>query len=229
MDALIIQRGGLEDVECAIRLGWNSVTVRHADSRAETWRRIRDGVPDVIVIDAASSDGCPLALARELRDTVDSIIVIATSAYDEYELVTAVDAGADDYVSIPINPALFVPRVRAALRRKSVAGRAREVPIQCGGLDIDPAKHDVEIAGQCVPLPDSEFRVLLELMKSAGFVVSKDALSNVVWGDEQDIYAPWLRKYIQSLRRKICDQPGSDVQIVTIPKVGYKLVASNGI
>ncbi len=229
MDALIIHSGGLEDVESSIRLGWDSITVRHSDSRAEVRRLILDRVPDLIVIDAALSDGYPLALAREVRDTVDSVIVIATSEFDEYQLVTAVDAGADDYVSIPINPALFVPRIRAALRRKSVAERAREVPIRCGGLEINPAKHDVQIAGQCFSLPDSEFRVLVELMRSVDFVVSKDVLSDVIWGDGQDIYGPWLRKYIQSLRRKICDQPGSDVQIVTIPKVGYKLVASNKI
>lgn len=224
MDVLLVHGEVAADAECGIRLGWDTATIRHARSRAEALTRVSERTPDVVVIDASCEDCCPLGLTRELRGAIDSVIIVTAREHDEYQLAEAVAAGADDYLPAPVNPAFFVPRIRAALRR---ASRSSEQAVCLGQLEIDESRHEVQVAGREVYLGASEFKVLVELAKSAGHVVPRDILAGVVWGDEKDVYGPWIRKHIQSLRRKVCDLPGSDVEIHTIPKVGYKLLASD--
>lgn len=224
MDALLVHTSELESVECAIRLGWDGSVIRRAQTKKEALRQVTDRRPDLIVVDYTSPDSCPLALTRELRRITDCVIVITTPDYDEYQLAAAVDAGADDYLQRPVNPAVFVPRMRAATRR---ARGLSDASITLGGLRVDPSRYQVQIAGQEVHLTASEFKVLLELARMSGRVATRDLLAEAIWGDESEIYGTWLRKYIQSLRRRICEAPGSDIDIVTVPRVGYKLIVTN--
>lgn len=225
MDALLVHGSLPEGIECAVRLGWAGAAIRHASSRSETFKQIAERAPDLVVVDESFPDGSPLALARDLRDLIDCVIVITTHQYDEHQLAIAVDAGADDYLPVPVNPMVFVPRIRAAMRRASRGGETR---INLGGLEVDTLRYEVQVAGREVRLTASEFKVLVELARLAGGVVKRDLLAAAIWGDEGAVYGPWVRKYIQSLRRRICDTPGSDVGIVTVPKVGYKLVVTSG-
>jgi DNA-binding response OmpR family regulator len=105
--------------------------------------------------------------------------------------------------------------------------RLADAPINLGGLQVDPSRHEVQIAGRDVRLTASEFKVLLELARLGGRVATRDTLAGAIWGDERSVYGAWLRKYIQSLRRRVCDAPGSDVDIVTVPRVGYRLVVND--
>lgn len=224
MDALLIHTSLVEDVECAIRLGWDGATLRHARSSTEAWRLIGERRPDLVVIDESPPAYCHFTLARDLRSAIDSVIVITTHEYDEYQLAAVVDAGADDYIGFPVNPAVFVPRIRAAIRRATGPGTA---PLSLGALELDASRYMAQIAGKEIRLAASEFKVLMELVRLEGRVATREALANAIWGDERSVYREWLRKYIQSLRRRVCEVPGSDVDIITIPKVGYRLVATS--
>jgi DNA-binding response OmpR family regulator len=223
MDALLIHASVVESVKCAIRLGWGGASIRQATSKPEALQRLAERKPDLIVIDDSLPDACALALTAELRSLTDAVIVIITREYDDYQLAAAVDAGADDYFPVPVNPAVFVPRMRAATRR---AGRLSDSLISVGRLSIDPSRYQVQIAGQEVHLPASEFKVLLELARLHGRVATRDQLASAIWGEERDVYGAWLGKYIQSLRRRICSARGSDIDIITVPKVGYKLITT---
>jgi DNA-binding response OmpR family regulator len=222
MDALLVHTSSADDVECAIRLGWDGAVIRHAKSPLEALRQVADRTPVLIAIDK-SDDFCPLELTRQLREVTDSVVVITTRDYDEYQLAAAVDAGADDYLPVPVNPAIFVPRIRAAARR---AGHVSDARISLGKLAVDSSRHQVQVAGHDIHLAASEFKVLVELVRLEGRVATRDVLASAIWGDEHASYRAWLRKYIQSLRRRVCDAPGSDIDIVTVPRVGYKLVVS---
>lgn len=226
MDALLVHTSTTDDVECAIRLGWDGAVIRHAASRLEALRRVAERTPSLIVIDKPTEEFCPLELTRELREVTDSVVVITTSQYDELQLAAAVDAGADDYLPVPVNPAVFVPRIRAAARRAKIEADAT---ISLGKLAVDADRHQVQVDGRDIRLAASEFKVLLELARREGRVATRDVLANAIWGDEHASYRAWLRKYIQSLRRRVCDAPGSDIDIVTVPKVGYKLVVSQPV
>lgn len=223
MDALLVHTASADDVECAIRLGWDGAVIRHAASPLEALRQVAERVPGLIVIDKSSDEYCPLALTRELREVTESVVVITTREYDEFQLAAAVDAGADDYLPVPVNPAIFVPRIRAAARR---AARVGDPTINLGKLAVDASRHQVQVDGRDIHLAASEFKVLVELARLEGRVATRDLLASAIWGDEHASYRAWLRKYIQSLRRRVCDAPGSDIDIVTVPKVGYKLIVT---
>jgi two-component system KDP operon response regulator KdpE len=224
MDALLVHTSVVEDVECAIRLGWDGATLLHAASPGDAVSHTRERKPNLIVIDEAPGTYCHFSLSKELRGVTDAVIVITTRRYDEYQLAAVVDAGADDYIALPVNPAVFVPRIRAAIRR---ADNTTNSPLTLGKLELDASRYVVQVAGQEVRLAASEFKVLTELVRCGGRVATREALANAIWGDEHSVYIEWLRKYIQSLRRRVCEFPGSDIDIVTVPRVGYRLVASS--
>ena len=94
----------------------------------------------------------------------------------------------------------------------------------CGNLEVDPAGYEARVRGRPLNLTAKEFELLLYLVRRTGQVARHESLSRLIWGDDSDLYGPWLRKYIQHLRQKLAEAPPSNVSIVTVPRVGYKLV-----
>lgn len=178
---------------------------------------------DIVVIDTREEGS--VDLAREIRRESNAVIVAVSPLYDESELIAVVEAGCDDYMQIPVSALTFVARVRAALRRATAAPAAQRPEVAaCGHLEVDPGCYEARVRGRLLQLTAKEFELLLHLVRHRGQVARHEALSKLIWGDDGDLYGPWLRKYIQHLRRKLAEAPHSDVSIVTVPKVGYKLV-----
>jgi DNA-binding response OmpR family regulator len=221
MTALVVHGGGLTDIVCALQLGWANVEIAHARTPAEALRTLAARQPEIIVIDA--SDGS-FDLARKARTQTNAVIVAISSRYSESDLISAVEAGCDDYMEASVSPATFVARVRAALRRVRVGHSAPGDIAACGNLEVDPAGYEARVAGKLLRLTAKEFELLLYLAKRSGQVARHESLSRLIWGDDSDLYGPWLRKYVQHLRQKLSEAPDSDVTIVTVPRVGYKLV-----
>lgn len=222
MTALLVHSGSLTDIVCALQLGWASIEIVHARTPFETVRALEACHPEIVVIDTRVGS---IDLAREIRRRSNAVVVAVSPVYRESELIAAVEAGCDDYMQIPVSAATFVARVRAALRRVTGTGgeRAAEVTA-CGNLEVDPAGYEARVRGQPLSLTAKEFELLLYLARHSGQVARHESLSRLIWGDDSDLYGPWLRKYIQHLRQKLAEAPHSDVSIVTVPRVGYKLV-----
>jgi len=223
MIALLVHGGALNDVVSALQLGWARIDLLHARTREQSLHLLRTSKPDIVVLSAGEAN---LDIAREMREVSDAVIVAVSPDYEESELITAVEAGCDDYMEAPVQPTPFVARVRAALRRARKSAPQPRVAV-CGGLEVDPKRYEATINGRSLSLTPKEFDLLLYLAEHNGEVARRESLSRLIWADGSDLYAPWLRKYIQHLRRKLADAPRSDVSIVTVPRVGYKLV-SNG-
>lgn len=223
MTALLVHRGGLTDVVCALQLGWPSTAILHARSSVEMFRAL-DSLPDIVVIDTREGS---LELAREVRRRSNAVVVAVSPKYEESELIAAVEAGCDDYMQIPVSAATFVARVRAALRRVNGTGGGDPPDVAaCGNLEVDPAGYEARVRGRPLNLTAREFELLLYLAQRSGKVARHESLSRLIWGDDSDVYGPWLRKHIQHLRQKLAEVPHSDVCIVTVPRVGYKLVTA---
>ena len=222
MTALLVHSGSLTDIASALRLGWASIEILHARNSFEALQTLKSLQPDIVVID--TRDGS-IDLARKIRGKSNAVIVAASPLYDESELISAVEAGCDDYIQLPVSAPTFVARVRAALRRVTGAttGQAADVAA-CGNLEVDPAGYEARVHGRVLRLTAKEFELLLHLVRRSGQVARHESLSRLIWGDDSDLYGPWLRKYIQHLRQKLAEVPHSDVSIVTVPRVGYKLV-----
>ncbi len=225
MTALLVHCGSLTDVVCALQLGWASIEILHARTSSETLRAVDACHPEIVVID--TRDGS-IDLARQVRQRSSAVVVAVSPVYSESELIAAVEAGCDDYMQIPVSAPTFVARVRAALRR--VTGTAAEQATEiaaCGDLEVDPAGYEARVRGRPLNLTAKEFELLLYLARRSGQVARHESLSRLIWGDDSDMYGPWLRKYVQHLRQKLAEAPDAGVTIVTVPRVGYKLVKAD--
>ncbi len=190
---------------------------------------VRRSSPDLIVIDTELADTDWLHLVREFRRLSGGVIIVLSRQFRESELMAAVEAGADDYMQVPVSSALLVARARAALRRAFRFGNGEENVVTYGDLEADPARHEARVNGQRLRLTATEFKILLFMVRREGRVARKESLCNLIWGEDADVYGPCLRKYIQHLRRRLAEISGSRPSIVTVPKVGYKLVGDNGV
>jgi DNA-binding response OmpR family regulator len=150
----------------------------------------------------------------------DLPIVILTARDDDVDKIVGLELGADDYVTKPFNPRELVARVKAILRRARRADRS-ETPIHVGDVTIDPARHEVTVAGQPVELRLKEFELLLTLAQHQGIVLSREQLLNLVWG--YDFYGDTrtVDVHVAHLRKRLA---GATVEIETVVGVGYKLI-----
>ena len=158
---------------------------------------------------------------RAGRSAPDLPIIMLTARDDDVDKIVGLELGADDYLTKPFNPRELVARVKAILRRARPAARTA-APIHVGDVTIDPARHEVTIAGQPVELRPKEFDLLATLAEHRGIVLSREQLLDRVWG--YDFYGETrtVDVHIAHLRKRLS---GSSVEIETVLSVGYKLVA----
>ena len=148
-------------------------------------------------------------------------IIMLTARDDDVDKIVGLELGADDYVTKPFNPRELVARVKAILRRTKRDTRT-EAPVHVGDVTIDPARHEVTVAGQPVELRPKQFDLLLTLAEHQGIVLSREQLLNLVWG--YDFYGETrtIDVHIAQLRKRLIN---SNTEIETVLGVGYKLVS----
>jgi len=180
--------------------------------------------PEVVLLDLGLPDRDGLELLAELRGWSSVPVVILSARDRERDKVTALDAGADDYVSKPFGVEELVARLRVALRHAAAAGSGGAPQVwESGELRVDLAARVVTVAGDEVHLTPIEFKILAFLVKHAGKVVTHRQLLHAVWGPEYGDEAHYLRVYMAQLRRKLEPAPARPVHLLTEPGVGYRL------
>ena len=154
--------------------------------------------PDVVVLDLGLPDLDGTAMLRMLRGVSDVPVVVATARDDESEIVTVLDAGADDYVVKPFGVAQLDARIRAVLRRGS---EPADASVTVGALTVDPRSRQATLDRRVLELTPREFDLLHYLAARAGEVVSKRELLTEVWqlpygGADKtvDVHLSWLRR-----------------------------------
>jgi DNA-binding response OmpR family regulator len=172
---------------------------------------------DAVVLDLMLPGMSGYEVIRRLRATGNWVPVLMLSAKDgEHDLADALDDGADDYLTKPFSFVVLLARLRALLRRGVTA---RPVVLTAGELSLDPASHEVRLAGDSVDLTPREFVLLEYLLRNAGRVVSKSELLDHVWDNAADVGVNAVEVYVGYLRRKL----GGD-RLVTVRGAGYKLM-----
>jgi len=222
---LVHGRAGVgQELLAALRLGWAGTEIMQAQTGQQALEHIRKCAPDLIVIDTdlPGTDWCDLL--RGIRRLSGAVAIALSRQFSEGELVVAVEAGADDYMQVPVSSTLFMARVQAALRRARRFANGEEGAATYGNLEVDPARQEARVNGQCLKLTATEFKILLYMARRGGLVVRNEFLRNLIWGEDAEVYGPCLRKYIQHLRRRLDEVPDGKMCIVTVPKVGYKLM-----
>jgi two-component system KDP operon response regulator KdpE len=180
--------------------------------------------PDCIVLDLGLPDVGGLEVLGRLRTWTTTPVVIITAVDDERGKATALDLGADDYVTKPFAMTDLMARIRGALRHGQSPRLDRPRPIEVGPVCIDLAAGLVTRWGQPVRLTRTEYRLLEILATSGGRLCTSRFLSERLWGPGSEHKGRSLRDHVASLRRKL-DDPSVPELVVTEPGMGYRFVA----
>ncbi|APU13819.1 MULTISPECIES: response regulator transcription factor [Actinoalloteichus] len=182
--------------------------------------------PDLVVLDLGLPDMDGREMLRMLRAVSRVPVIVATARDDETEIIAALDAGADDYLTKPFGAGQLDARVRAVLRRGSEEDEDPTVTV--GGLRVNARAREVELDGRRLELTPREFDLLHYLATRAGEVVSKRELLTEVWqvpygGADKtvDVHLSWLR-------RKLGETAQNARYLHTVRGVGVKLAAPQG-
>jgi len=178
--------------------------------------------PDVILLDLGLPDMDGVLVATRIREWSQTPIVVLSARDQEGDKVRALDAGADDYLTKPFGTEELLARLRAALRRASIAGGREEAALEVGELRIDLAARRVQRAGQDVKLTPTEYRLLAVLVKHAGRVVTQRQLLRDVWGPGSVEQSHYLRVFMGQLRHKLEADPARPRHLLTETGVGYR-------
>jgi two-component system response regulator RegX3 len=208
--------GTLEPLVRALEDGGFAVEVAPDGQQALAVFRPRHRL--VLVNDAIRM--APVELIRSLRARSEVPIIVVTASAEEADVVAALEAGADDVVTIPARGRELVARARAAIRR-SPEPAAEESAIEIGEVRLDPSGYVVTLDGERVEMTRKEFELLRLLMTNAGQTVPRRVLIERVWGWEST-EGKTLDTHIRRIRAKIEADPSSPARITTVRKVGYR-------
>ena len=176
---------------------------------------------DLIVLDLMLPFVDGFEVCRTIRQDSQVPIVMLTARSDTADVVTGLELGADDYLTKPFQAAELLARIRAALRRPTADGSTSRLQVQ--DLDIDAAGFRVSQSGRAVDLTATEFRLLLELARSAERVVSREELLERVWGYDYLGDSRLVDMAIKRLRDKLGDDAREPRYITTVRGAGYRL------
>ena len=186
------------------------------------WQALESQTPDLLLLDIMLPEEDGISILKKLRSNskTSTIPVIMLTAKDsEYDIVTGLDAGADDYVTKPFGMMALVSRIKAVLRRYEKSDSKKEV-LEAGGITIDENQHTVFAGSQQIFLTVKEFDLLALLIKNRGNVLTREQLLESIWEVSTDIESRTVDVHIRTLRAKLGEY---EKNIETIRGVGYKL------
>jgi two-component system KDP operon response regulator KdpE len=198
--------------------------VVEAGSVAAGIDQIRRARPDVVLLDLGLPDGDGIEVLAAMPPAEPRIPVIVLSARgQEGDKVVALDSGADDYLTKPFGAGELMARLRAVMRRGAAPGGATPDVLEVGPIRIDQPRHEVSVEGKLVRLTPIEFKLLVELARHPGRVLTHRQLLRDVWGPNAVEQSHNLRVHVAALRRKLERDPAQPRWLVTEAGVGYRL------
>jgi len=178
---------------------------------------------DLVLLDINMPGIDGVEACREIRAHSQKIGIVMVTVQDgESEMVRALEAGADDYITKPIRFRELVARLRAVWRRLHVDDANQPTLLQAGDLELDINRRLLCRQGEVVHLTPTEFELLALLMRNQGTPVTHTKLLRSVWGPEYGTELDYLRSFVKTLRQKIEKDPSKPKYIVTEPWLGYR-------
>ncbi|MEN9307298.1 MAG: operon transcriptional regulatory protein KdpE [Fibrobacterota bacterium] len=178
--------------------------------------------PDLVVLDLGLPDMDGKDVLRDLRNWSDIPVLVLSARGAEEEKVVALDLGADDYLVKPFGVPELMARLRALLRRREGATAAKGPVYKFGDATVDMVTRFVTKAGVEIHVTPVEFRLLSELLRAEGRIVTQRHLLREVWGPGHEANTHYLRIYMGHLRRKLEDDPARPRHLLTETGVGCR-------
>lgn len=206
-------------------LGGHDYRLAEAGTAKEGLAHAAGRNPDVILLDLGLPDQDGLEVVQQLREWSRTPIIVLSARGREQDKVSALDRGADDYLTKPFSVEELLARIRVALRHAGLQGESPAPVVEVGDLKVDLAAHQVFRAGQELHLTPTEYKLLLVLVRHAGKLLTHRQLLQEVWGINFINQTHYLRIYVMQLRQKIEPDPSRPRFLLTEPGVGYRFKA----
>ena len=214
-----------EMASLSLRIRWPDCAIHIAKTLEEGLRALRHQSFDVLILHSRT-DHVPLSrIVKEVRQLSDLPLLVLSRREEEFEIVGALEMGADEYVRLPCDLPEMMIRIWALLRRTGhQALTDGEHPLISGPLLVNPATYEVALAGKRLILTSTEFRVLYTLINNQGTVVTHQSLEQSIWGSQSVEGSGLEKKYIQRLRQKLGDNARAPCWIASVHGVGYRFI-----
>jgi len=182
--------------------------------------------PDIVLLDLMLPEVDGFELCRQIRERSAVAIIVVSARGGERDKVTALNVGADDYMTKPFSIEELLARITATLRRTRPAVTPESAPtvITIGDLTVDLAAQQVTRSGHTVHLTPTEFALLRELAINRGKLLTHAHLLRRVWGHGYETETEYVRVYVRRLRAKLEADNGTPI-ILTQPRAGYRIAA----
>ena len=207
IESFALKNAGHQIVECACA--------------KEFHKQVQERIPDMVLLDIMLPGEDGLTILKKLKGnkkTKDIPVIMVTAKGTEYDKVSGLDAGADDYVTKPFGMMELVSRIKAVLRRTKKKEEA-EV-LKAGPITLNEKKHEVLVDGEHINLTLKEYEMLKRLIHNKGIVLTRDRLLEEIWGYDFDGETRTVDVHIRTLRQKL----GSAGEVIeTVRGVGYRI------
>ncbi|MBR2465449.1 MAG: response regulator transcription factor [Clostridia bacterium] len=191
----------------------------------EFYKALESELPELVLLDVMLPEEDGLTVLKNLRSkkrTADLPVIMLTAKGTEFDKVTALDLGADDYVTKPFGVMELVARVKALLRRVGRTPCEKNGDFNLGRLSVSTERHEVRVDGKEISLTYKEFELLVFLLENRGVVLTRDRILREVWDYEFDGENRTVDVHVRTLRQKL----GEDLELIeTVRGVGYKISA----
>jgi two-component system phosphate regulon response regulator OmpR len=202
-------------------LGQAGFRITVAPLGASGLKRLSDSEYDAVVLDLMLPDMDGLDVCRQLRTNSDTPVLMLTGRGDAIDRIVGLELGADDYLPKPFEPRELLARLRAILRR-GVPGRlSAEQSLHFGRLEIDTSARVVRLDGVKCELTGYQFDLLAALAEKAGRVLSRDALMDLVKGEQLEAFDRSIDVHMSRIRAAIEDDPKKPRRVITVRGAGY--------
>lgn len=184
-------------------------------------------LPDLVVLDLGLPDLDGEAFIQEVRTISTTPIIVLSARTDESDKVSALDLGANDYITKPFGSAELVARIRAALRSSRHGGLSADAPeaeFRSGDLRIDYDRRQVSAAGTLIHFTQTEYNILALLSRHAGKVMTYSAIIREIWGGMDDGSVKKLQVNMANIRKKLGCTPGDNKYFINELGVGYRML-----
>lgn len=201
--------------------------VEIAEDGPDALAAYRDRGADIILLDLMLPGMPGTEVARQIRVSAQTPIIMVTAKDSEVDIVVGLELGADDYVTKPYSSRELLARMRAVLRRyDAVEAELDERVLESERVTVDLDRHAVSVDGKEISMPLKEFELLEVLMRNAGRVLTRGQLIDRVWGSDYFGDTKTLDVHIKRIRSRIEENPAQPVLLVTVRGLGYRFEAS---